>query len=133
MPTKRPSILFLIAVFCFVPCAFAAPPTAGTIDRSQELIQGDKILTQQVEKEKQYFIDKIDIKGASKLSSKEVEKIVAPFQGSWLSKKDFQKIIDSLKAAYVKKRFDTGHLKITYEIKKSGTLTVILAPDGNKH
>ncbi len=124
MPTKRPSILFLIAVFCLAPCVFAAPPTAGTIDRSQELIAGDKILTQQVEKEKQYFIDKIDIKGASKLSLKEVENIVVPFQGNWLTKRDFQKIIDSLKAVYVKKRFDTSHLKITYEIKKPGTLEI---------
>ncbi len=103
---------------------FAAPPTAGTIDRSQNLIRGDEILTQKVGQEEQFFIDKIDIKGATKLSTNEVKNIISSLHGNWLSKKDFQQVVDSLKAAYVKKGLDTSRLKITYEVKKPGTLEV---------
>ena len=111
-------------MMCLNTVVFAAPPTAGTIDRSQEIIQKDEILTQKIGQEQKFFIGKIDIKGASKLSSYEVKNIITPFQRNLLTKKDFQKIINALKAAYAKKGFDVSHLKIAYAIKKQGILEI---------
>jgi hemolysin activation/secretion protein len=111
-------LVFPIAV------SFAAPPTAGTIARSQDMLRQDEALRQEIEQGKKVFVEKIVLKGASKFSEKEIKDIISPFERNWLTKKDIQQIIDSLKAAYVKKRSDTRHLKIIYEIKKPGTLEI---------
>jgi len=103
---------------------FAAPPTSGTIDRSQDIIRQDEALRQEIEQEKKFFIEKIVLIGTSKLSSNEIKDITALLHGNWLTKKDFRQIMESIKVVYGRKGFNTSHLKITYDIKKSGTLEI---------
>lgn len=103
---------------------FAAPPTAGTIDQSQNIIRQDESLRQEIGQEKKFFIEKIVLIGTSKLSSNEIKDITALLHGNWLTKKDFRQIMESIKVVYGKKGFNTSYLKIIYDIKKSGTLEI---------
>jgi len=109
-----------------VKMAFPSTITAGTIERSQEILQEDKDLRQRIEREEKVFIKKVIIKGALKLSREEIRDIILPFENQWLTKKDIQRIIDSLKSAYQKKGIETSHFKPAYELKKAQILEITL-------
>lgn len=106
--------------------SFAAPTTAGTIERSQEILQQDNVLRQKIEQKERFFVKKIILKGASKLSEEEINNIIVSSQGGLMTKKDIQQIIDSLKSAYEKKGINPDRIKITYKLKKSGILEIDL-------
>jgi len=114
-----------IFLSCFtLKISFAAPETASTIGRSQEILREDKALRQKIEQGEQFFVEKIVLKGASKLSQEEIRDIIVPFQDSWMTKKDIQQIIDALKSAYEKKGIETNRFQMACELKETGILEV---------
>ena len=120
--------LLMVGVTQAVTISLAAtPPTAGTIERSQEILQEDQALRQQVEQENKVFVKKIVLKGVTRLSKEEINDLIAPFENQWMTKKDIQQVIDSLKLAYEKKGIQASQLKIKYELKKSKTLEITVA------
>jgi len=80
--------------------AFAAPPTAGSIERSQEILREDKALRQRIEEGEKFFVKTIICKGCLRLSEEEIKDIAAPFQGHWMTKEDIRQIMDLLKSAF---------------------------------
>jgi hemolysin activation/secretion protein len=103
---------------------FLGAESASTIQRSQEMLKDDKALRQKIEQEEKFFVKAIVLKGALKLSEEEIKDITVPFQGQWLTKKEIQQIIDSLKSAYEKKGVGPNRIKISYELKKDKTLEI---------
>jgi len=64
--------------------AFAAPPTAGSIERSQEILQEDKALRQRIEQGEKFFVKTIICKGCLRLSEEEIKDITALSSGTGL-------------------------------------------------
>lgn len=117
----------ILVLFLFVPLltrCFAASTTAGTIERSRELLEQDKRLRQTIEQEGKFFVETIIVKGASKLSEQEIKETIAPFQQQWMAKEAFQQLIDALKSAYRQKGIGPEQVKLFYELKKGGILEI---------
>ena len=95
------ALLFTCLLFTssIVETSFSAPISASSIERSQEILQDDKVLRQRIEQEKKFFIKEIIVKGDLSLSEGETKDIIAPFKGQWITKEDILGIIDSLKSA----------------------------------
>ncbi|MGE5197115.1 MAG: hypothetical protein ACM3IL_01250, partial [Deltaproteobacteria bacterium] len=90
---KNKIILPLFIILCLCSSSFAQP-SASQIERSQELLDREQALRQELEKGEKTLIKKIIVKGVRKLTKKQIRQIVAPFQKHWLTKKDFEEIID---------------------------------------
>lgn len=119
--------VFLSGFFIFgnlVGICFSAPVSAGTIERSREILKEDKILRQRIEENEKFFIKKVTLKGISKISEEEVQEIIVPFQGQWMTKDDIQQLIDLVKSAYAKKGVKTDKLNVNYEIKERNLLEI---------
>ena len=116
---KFQSIAIILALFPLM-----GAQSASTIERSQELIQEDKALRQEIGREQKLFVKAIILKGALKLPQEETKGIIAPFQGQWLTKKNIQQIIDSLKAVYAKKGAGANRIIASYELKEENTLEI---------
>lgn len=98
--------------------------SASTIERSQEILQEDKVLRQKIEQEEKFFVKKIICKGCLRLSEEEIKEIIATSQAQWMTKENIQQIIDSLKSAYEKKGIKADQVKVAYELKKDSTLEI---------
>jgi len=119
--------VFLLVFFIFgnlVGICFSASVSAGTIERSQEILKEDKTLRQRIEENEKFFIKKVTLKGISKISEEEVQEIIVPFQGQWMTKDDIQQLIDLVKSAYAKKGVKTDKLNVNYEIKERNLLEI---------
>jgi outer membrane protein assembly factor BamA len=123
----RPAIICLIVLAADY--ALAAPPTAASIERSQEILQEDKALRQRIEQGEKFFVKTIICKGCLRFSEEEIKNIAAPFQGRWMAKEDIRQIMDSLKSAYEKKGIPPDRVNVSYELKKDSILeiTVVLS------
>lgn len=119
---KRIMGLTLILFFLFLsfetPC-FAEQPSASQIERTQEIIQEEKILRDKLKTGEKVFIKKIIVKGVTLLDEDEIKKIILPFQKHWLSKADIQQILDAIGEAYKEKGYVWQLLKTSFEIKGS--------------
>lgn len=110
--------LALILFFLFLPfetVCFAEPPSASQIERAREDLKKEEALRARLE-EKRVFIEKIVVEGVALLNTKEIKKIVAPFQKHWLYEHDIEKIIHLLKVAYKKKGYPNQPAQVVSEV-----------------
>ncbi len=117
-------ILLLALILNFYGSVFSQTTTPARIERSQEILQEDKALRQQIGQEEKFFLKTIIVKGALKLSEEEIKDIIVPFQGHWTTKENIQQLIDALKSAYAKKGIAASQLKVSYELKKGRILEI---------
>ena len=123
---KVTMLIFFAMLAIAYPTFASVAPTAGSIEQAQAMIEKDADLRNEVGKERKFFIEKIVSKGSSKITEKEFRTITAPFESNWLTKKDVERIIQSLKAVYIRKGLDPARLRITCQIKKPKTLEISL-------
>jgi len=95
-----------------------AQDTASQIERSQEIIRGEEELMHKINREEKAYIEKIVIKGATKLSDDEINGIILPYQKKHLSKEDIQQVIELIKQKYEVKGIICV-LKSDYQIEES--------------
>ncbi len=113
--------LLLIFFIClpFKAICFAEPPSAGQIERAQEILQKEDILRNKLEKEEKIYIKKIIVKGVTLLDEDKIKEIILPFQKHWLNKTDIQQILDIIGQAYKQKGYTGLPLRIYSQIKKN--------------
>jgi len=93
-------ILTLFFSLTFNNLCFAQP--VSQIERSQEILEQEKILREKIEQEEKVFIKKIIVKGTTQVSEEQIKEIILPYQKKWLTKNDIQCLIDSFKECYQK-------------------------------
>jgi hemolysin activation/secretion protein len=117
---------FLIAVILFFlflrigieNLCFAQAPTVSQIERTQEILDKEKVLREKLLEEEKIFINKILVEGISLLTEDQIKDIILPFQRKWLTKKDIQHLLELIKEAYKLKGYTGQPTKISYQIKK---------------
>jgi hemolysin activation/secretion protein len=114
---------------CLVSFAFAEIPSPAQIERQQEMIEKERALRQRIEEDGQVFVRQIVVTGVTLLDEEEVKKIIQPYEGRRLSKKNIQAILDDFALAYKEKgcldrlartsyHLRQGYLEITIKEKK---------------
>lgn len=87
--------------------AFAGQPSsqqaAGQVQKSLEDLEEYGRLEEKIEKGQKAYIENIVVKGVTLLDSGEVNSLIEPYFRHWLTSKDIQQLIDSLKELYRKK------------------------------
>lgn len=118
-------ILVIIILFFIIleNISLAAPTSVGQIQRSQEILEEEKRMTDKLTKEEKFLIKKIVVEGASLLSEDQIKEIILPFQDKWLSKTDIKEILYSINQAYRQNGYDKQPSSISYEIKE-GSLEI---------
>jgi len=101
---------------------FSSPITVGTIDRSQEMLRRDDKFREETEVEKNYFVEKIIVKGAYLIPKSEIQKITSPFENQRVSEEDARKLAASLEEACLKENPSYGQVKVNYKFRKNGVL-----------
>lgn len=111
-------ILFFLflGVGCQIIC-FAETPNASQIERSQEILEKEKTLRENIEKKEKVLIKKIMVTGVTLLTTNQIKDIIMPFQNHWLSKDEIQGILDAIKLTYQQKGFANQPEKMSFEIK----------------
>jgi len=120
---KKIVISLLLLILNFYGSGFAQT-TAAKIERSEEILQEDKILRQKIGEEEKFFVKTIIVKGALKLSEEEIRGIITPFQGHWMTKENIQQLIDLLKSTYAKKGIRASQIKVSHKLKKDKALEI---------
>lgn len=107
----------LITLFLFL-CAFTpcfSQPTPAQIERSQELLDKEKALREELERGEKVFVKKVIVKGATLLKPEKIEAIILPLEGHWLTKEDIRQVRALIEQAYL----ENGYLN---EIKGVSSL-----------
>jgi hemolysin activation/secretion protein len=94
-------------------------PTASQIERSRELLEKEKSLRNELEKNNKVFIKKITLKGATALSKDQIREIILPFQRRWLSRQDIQQILDLIARAYQRAGYTGKPPQASFQLKKN--------------
>jgi hypothetical protein len=93
--------LFLLCLILFSSAApLIAAPSAGEILRSEELMEEDRYLREEIESKKTVFIDTIIVEGMDFLPAERIAGIIAPFEHRRLTREDIQQIRELLMQAY---------------------------------
>ena len=105
---------------------YCSPCRAQTIEqmqRADQMLEQERQLRDRLEEEK-IFAGEIEVEGVTLLGQDEVVEIISPFHKHWLTKKDIQRLLDSVKTAYSRKGYETGKLDVSYQVKKNTKLVV---------
>jgi len=122
----KPVILFFLFSEIYNNAIYCADETsASKIERSQEILEKEKILRERLEKGEKIFIKKIIVVGIASIDKNEMKKMISPFKNRWLSKDEIQGLIYSIKAAYEQSGYSGGLPNISYQINKN-TLKIII-------
>lgn len=97
--------------------------SVSTITRSQEMIEKESALRENINKNDKIYLKKVVIKGAASIDKEKIKEMLRPFKNYWISKDDIQSIIDSISAIYQEK-------EISYKINKN-TLNVSVKEKNN--
>ena len=132
---RKPKEIFALFVILFFLCsvigvrqASFAQTSASQIERTQEDLEKDRMLRENIEKGQKVFIKEIIVKGITLLTEEQIKEIILPFQKHWLSKDDIQRIIDSLQQSYQQK--SQAIPIISYQVK--GRKLIIDVEEGKR-
>lgn len=75
-------------------------PSASEIERSQELLNEQRELNRRIYDEDKVFVERIILKGASALTSGQIDGILGAFEQKWFSRHDIQGLIDAIEMTY---------------------------------
>ena len=93
-------------------------PTAS-IERSQELIEKDRQLRNEIQMNNKVFIKKIIVQGNILPKKEIIDEINDSFKNHWLSKEDMDNLIDLIRQDCIKNGYPENSFKITYRVYKS--------------
>lgn len=140
-----PTVFFLVAFF---PC-IAFPQDVGKQQQTERQIEEEKLLREKIEApvpeapieeqpaaeqaplagDQKAFIKKIRVTGVTLLASREVARIVAPFEDKELTLSDMQKVVDLITDAYRSKGYVTSRAHLPPQ-KIQGNVLEIMAVEG---
>jgi outer membrane protein assembly factor BamA len=89
------------AIICLVfvaVSAYAADIPAERLERSQELLDNDKLLMEKLNTEEKVFVKNIVFKGDNSVSPETILRITGPYQGRWLTNSDMVQIVELIAA-----------------------------------
>jgi len=101
------------------------PASPEQIQRSQEILQEDKMLREKIGQEIKVFIEKVVVKGADDLSKEEINNLALPYLKRWLKESEIREFIDQVKELYAKKSHDGISFEVSRKINGS-TLEIII-------
>jgi len=93
--------------------------SASTIARSQEMIEKEASLRENINKNDKIYLKKAVIKGATLIDKEKIKETLRPFKNCWVSKYDIQLIIDSISAIYQEKGCSEKIEGISYKIDRN--------------
>lgn len=93
--------------------------SASTIARSQEMIEKEESLRENINKNEKMYLKKIAITGATLIDKEKIKEALRPFKNCWISKDDIQLIIDSISAIYQEKGYSEKIEGISYKINRN--------------
>lgn len=82
----------------------SAQDSASKIQRTQDMLEQEKILRKKLEELEKIYIKEITIKGVTLLDDQKINAIISPFVKHWLTQEDLQQINDLFIQAYAAKR-----------------------------
>lgn len=118
-------ILFYIFILRFFNFSFAAAVSPEQVQRSQEILDHDKILREKIDQGIKIFVEKILIIGADDLSKQQTDALILLYQKHWLNQNDVQDLLDAVRQLYVSNGHENNSFQINYSIKGS-TLEIII-------
>ncbi len=146
---KRLSILFLIALFCFSPRAFAANPSASQqmsgVEHARQMQEEEENLRKKIEKKKtkekakenaaqkigpegptaqKVLVKSIKVTGATLFSEDQIRAITVLYENKSLTFKEVQKIADLITDLYRKKGYVISRAYIPPQKMENGILEI---------
>lgn len=97
------SSLFLLTA---LNASFAQQPSqeaAAKVEKSMQDLEDYGRLEEKINSQEKTYIKEISVRGVMLLGSGEVKAVIEPYLRHWLTQKDIQQIIDSLKELYQRK------------------------------
>jgi hemolysin activation/secretion protein len=92
----------------------SAQDSASKIQRTQDMLEQEKILRKKLEELQKIYIKEIAISGVTLLNDQEINTIISPFVKHWLTQEDLELIDELFMRAYAAKRQPEMPPKITY-------------------
>lgn len=111
-------LFFLSLILGSKSISSAQAPSLSQIERSQEILDKEKILREKFEKGEKVFIKKIIVQGVTLLTGDEIKETILRFEKRWLTEEDIQQILGLIQQAYGQKGYKNQLTKISYQIKK---------------
>ena len=106
---------FLALFCCFILLKPAfAQDSASKIQRTQDMLEQEKMLRKKLEELQKIYIKEIAIRGVTLLNDDEINEIISPFVKHWLTQEDLQQIDELFMQAYEKKGYTQAPPEITY-------------------
>ena len=93
-----------------------AQTSASEMQRTQEILEKEKTLREQLAKPEKFYVKKIIVQGSKLLLEEEIEYLISPFQKHWLTKQNIQQLLNIIKEAY-KQKGAGQPADISYQIK----------------
>lgn len=118
-------LVFSIPALLISNAGHCDPASPEQIQRSQEILQEDKMLREKIGQEIKVFIEKVVVRGADDLSKEEINNLALPYLKRWLKESEVREFIGQVKEFYAKRSRDDSSLEINHQIKNS-TLEIIV-------
>lgn len=115
---NKAAFVFLFLFLAPLNPGFSQIPSAGQIEKTQQDLEMEKSLREEVEKGKKVLIRKIIIKGATLLTADQLKNIALSFNGHWLTESDINLVLDTVTSAYKENGYQDQPAKISYQLKK---------------
>lgn len=120
---KLVTVLFFVC-FLWEGASWAQNAPTAQIQRSQEMVEKERLLREEIKKNEKVLIKKIIVQG-SPLSKDRIEEIIDPFKNHWLSKEDIDSLVASIRDACIKNAPKGASLKVSHQVYKN-TLKIII-------
>jgi hemolysin activation/secretion protein len=139
----RRGVIFLLLAFSFTSGILVFAQKVGEIEKIEREIEKERLLREKIEKEKEepvieepvpevvppapaekIFIKKINVKGATLLSQKEIEEIILPFENKELTLRQMQKVVNLITDAYRRQGYVTSRAYLPPQKIKESILEI---------
>ncbi|MBI5145194.1 MAG: hypothetical protein HZA27_03300 [Candidatus Omnitrophica bacterium] len=124
-PVQKLTIFVLFFVLSFFNLSFAQTQTLGQIERSQEILEKERVLRERLERGEKVFIKKITFSGATLISEDKIKEILLPFKNRWLTQAEIQAILDLIATRYKEEGYAERIASISYQINKNRLKIII--------
>lgn len=106
------------------------PPTfaqseVSQIERSQELIEKEKAIRDNIDQKYKTFINKVIVSGATLLTAEQIRQASSQIEGHWFTTSELQRISDPFRAAYENKGLQDKVGGIDCEFKEGNLIVNI--------
>jgi outer membrane protein assembly factor BamA len=114
---KATALFLLGAVFSSLcpAISLAQNPPTGQIQRSQEILGKEEALQDKLQEK--VFIREVQVEGVTLIPEKRIKDTIAPFENTWLGKKDISQIAELIRQLYIEEGRSELALSISHEVR----------------